>query len=73
MPPGAENVKSFPPFPAFKRTPAVPMTEAFLSAVRAVVGDKGLLTDASAMEPHLVEERGLFRGAATAVARPAST
>jgi len=51
----------------------VPMTEAFLSAVRAVVGDKGLLTDASAMEPHLVEERGLFRGAATAVARPAST
>lgn len=49
------------------------MTEAFLSAVRAVVGDKGLLTDASAMEPHLVEERGLFRGAATAVARPAST
>ncbi|MGC2856870.1 FAD-binding oxidoreductase [Novispirillum sp. DQ9] len=51
----------------------MPVTEAFLSAVRDVVGDKGLLTDPAAMEPHLVEERGLFRGAATAVARPATT
>jgi len=51
----------------------VAVTEAFLSAVRDVVGDKGLLTDPGAMEPHLVEERGLFRGAASAVARPAST
>lgn len=51
----------------------MPVTDAFLSAVRDVVGDKGLLTEPADLEPHLVEERGLFRGAATAVVRPAST
>lgn len=51
----------------------MPVTEAFLAAVRDIVGDKGLFTDPAAMEPHLAEERGLYRGAAAAVVRPAST
>jgi D-lactate dehydrogenase (cytochrome) len=51
----------------------VAVTEEFLARLRAVVGDKGLITDPADMEPYLREERGLYRGAAPAVVRPAAT
>lgn len=44
-----------------------------LRKIRAIVGDKGFVTEADAMEPHLVEWRGLWRGQARAVVKPAST
>ncbi len=48
-----------------------PMTE-FLDRLQQILGPSGIVA-ADAMEPYLVEERGLYRGAALAVARPAST
>jgi D-lactate dehydrogenase (cytochrome) len=48
-------------------------TDAPLAAIAAVVGTKGVIADAAAMAPYLVEERGLYRGAARLVVRPAST
>lgn len=44
-----------------------------LDKIREVVGPKGFLDSPEAMEPHLVEWRGLFRGNAAAVVKPAST
>ena len=44
-----------------------------LDAIAAVVGAKGIIADREAMAPYLVEERGLYRGAARLVVRPAST
>ena len=44
-----------------------------LQRIRALVGDKGYITAADAMEPHLVEWRGLWRGQARAVVKPADT
>jgi len=38
-----------------------------------IVGDKGLITEPAEMEPHLVELRQRYRGAAPCVVRPAST
>ena len=42
-------------------------------ALQAIVGERGLLTDAADMEPYLRDWRGLYEGRAAAVARPAST
>ncbi len=44
-----------------------------LAALRAVVGAAHFLQDAERLEPYLVEQRGLFRGNALAVLRPADT
>jgi FAD/FMN-containing dehydrogenase len=44
-----------------------------LRAIRDVVGPKGWIDEAAALEPYLREERGLFQGRCAAVARPAST
>ena len=44
-----------------------------LAALRSIVGDKGVLDEAAAIEPYLHEERGLFHGRCGAVVRPAST
>ena len=49
------------------------MTDMFLSRLDAILGPRGLLTEAGDMAPYLAEERGLFLGRARAVARPAST
>lgn len=49
------------------------MTDMFLSRLDAILGPRGLLTEAGDMAPYLTEERGLFLGRARAVARPAST
>ncbi len=44
-----------------------------IDALRAVLGERGLLTDPKEMEQHLVEWRDNYHGAAAAVLRPAST
>ena len=44
-----------------------------LEAIGTLLGPKGVVTDAAATEPYLVEERGRFRGTAALVVRPAST
>ena len=45
----------------------------FLDSLGAVLGPAGLLTDPDAVAPHCTDWRGLVRGAALAVARPADT
>jgi FAD/FMN-containing dehydrogenase len=44
-----------------------------LDDLAAILGPRGLLTDAADIAPHLSDWRALYRGAAFAVARPAST
>ncbi|ARJ67098.1 hydroxyacid dehydrogenase [Magnetospirillum sp. ME-1] len=44
-----------------------------LAALAAIVGPGNVITDAADLAPYLVEERGLYRGAALAVIRPGST
>jgi FAD/FMN-containing dehydrogenase len=44
-----------------------------LDRIKAAVGPKGWTTDAHDIEPHLIEPRGLYRGATRMVVRPAST
>ncbi|HEX3972685.1 MAG TPA: FAD-binding oxidoreductase, partial [Stellaceae bacterium] len=44
-----------------------------LARLQKLLGDKGFIADAAAMEPFLREERGTYHGAAKAVLRPAST
>src|SRR5512143_250367 len=51
--------------------PVVP--PAVRRAIRELVGPKGWIEEAAALEPYLREERGLFRGRCAAVVRPAST
>ena len=41
--------------------------------LKAIVGPRGWMTDPADMEPYLVEERGLYRGRARMIVRPAST
>jgi FAD/FMN-containing dehydrogenase len=45
----------------------------FLDALAAIVGAPHVLTDADIIAAHLVEPRGLYRGEALALIRPAST
>jgi len=49
------------------------MTAEALTRIKEVLGDKGWIDDPAEVEPHLVERRGLYRGATALVARPAST
>ncbi|MGB0684327.1 MAG: FAD-binding oxidoreductase [Magnetovibrionaceae bacterium] len=51
----------------------MPLDSSLLDAIRAVVGDKGLLTGADDIAPYLEEERGKYRGSADLVVRPANT
>jgi FAD/FMN-containing dehydrogenase len=44
-----------------------------LEKIRAIVGPRGWIADPADMAPFLVEERGLYRGRARMVVRPAST
>jgi D-lactate dehydrogenase (cytochrome) len=44
-----------------------------LDRIKAAVGAKGYIDDAAGMAPYLREDRGLWRGAARLVVRPAST
>jgi FAD/FMN-containing dehydrogenase len=45
----------------------------FLGALSAIVGARHVVTDADVLAAHLVEPRGLYRGSALALVRPAST
>ena len=47
--------------------------DAVLARLREAVGPKGWTTDVNEIEPYLVEQRGLYRGATPMVLRPAST
>ena len=51
----------------------MPLDDTLLSAIEAIVGPKGLVTDDSEMAPYLEEERGLYQGQASLVVRPSST
>ena len=44
-----------------------------LDELRAIVGDTNVIVEPERLEPHLIEIRGLYRGQAQAVVRPAST
>ena len=46
---------------------------ALLDAIRAVVGERGLLTDAADTAAYIEDWRRLYRGRTPAVIRPAST
>ncbi|GGE35713.1 D-2-hydroxyacid dehydrogenase [Agaricicola taiwanensis] len=48
------------------------MSDPLLPRLAEIVGDKNILTEAGAAESYLTEERGLYRGKAVAVVRPAS-
>lgn len=49
------------------------MSPSLIDTLRGIVGDKAVLTDPVDLDPYLVEERGLYRGAAQVVVRPATT
>ena len=47
--------------------------EGILDRLRSIVGPQAVITDAAALEPHLTEWRGLYRGDATAMVLPGTT
>src|SRR5919108_3093768 len=47
--------------------------EAALERIKSVVGPRGWIAEADALEPYLVEARRLYRGTTRMVVRPAST
>jgi len=50
----------------------MPQTE-LISGLQALLGPQGVLTAAADLEPYVVDWRGVYRGTAAAVARPANT
>ncbi len=48
-------------------------THSLIARIAAIVGPQGLITDASDMEPYVVDWRGYYRGTTSAVVRPADT
>src|SRR5689334_5405069 len=52
---------------------AAPLTAKLLASIRAVVGDRGLLTDAATTQAASEDWRRLYKGRTPAVIRPAST
>ena len=62
---------AFPsPVPAI---PTVPLTAEMRDALRAIVGDKGLIQDEQDKQPFVTDWRGSLAGSAGAVVRPGST
>jgi FAD/FMN-containing dehydrogenase len=53
--------------------PDTHLPTALLDRLAGILGPRGLLTDPADIAPHLADWRGLYQGAALAVARPAST
>ncbi|MGE0558077.1 MAG: FAD-binding oxidoreductase [Burkholderiales bacterium] len=49
------------------------MTQQLIASLKTLLGAQGVLTDATDLEPYVVDWRGVYRGAAAAVARPANT
>ncbi len=52
---------------------AAPRIQDTLDRLKAALGPRGFIDEPAAMAPYLGEERGLYRGAALGVARPAAT
>ncbi len=50
-----------------------PLPATLVERLRAIVGDRGLLTEASDLEPYAVDWRGQIRGRPALLVRPAST
>ena len=53
--------------------PETDLPDGLLERLTEIVGEAGLVTDVSDMEPYIAEQRGLFRGETPCVVRPAST
>lgn len=53
--------------------PTAPLTTQLRDALRAIVGEKGLIEDEHGKQPFVTDWRGLLVGGAGAVVRPAST
>ncbi|MFC1674164.1 FAD-binding oxidoreductase [Pseudomonadota bacterium] len=49
------------------------MSDELIAALKAIVGDKGVVTDPHALAPYVSEMRGLYTGTTPAVAKPATT
>jgi D-lactate dehydrogenase (cytochrome) len=48
-------------------------TDVFARRIRTIVGERGVIDQATDMAPYLVDERGYYRGSARMIVRPAST
>ena len=53
--------------------PTVPVTPAVLDALRAIVGERGLILDEQGKQPFVTDWRGTNIGTAAVVVRPANT
>ena len=53
--------------------PTAPVTPAVLEALRAIVGERGLILDEQGKQPFVTDWRGSTVGRAAVVVRPAST
>ncbi|MBU7581285.1 MAG: FAD-binding oxidoreductase [Porphyrobacter sp.] len=62
-----------PALPLTAPSPSARACAAFLSEARALLGDRGLTTDAERMEAWLTDWRGRYTGQALALASPATT
>jgi FAD/FMN-containing dehydrogenase len=60
-------------FPVAPPIPTAPVTSAIVDALRAIVGDKGLIVDEHGKQPFVTDWRGLLVGQAAVVVRPANT
>lgn len=61
-----------PAMPDDRPAPAA-LSPGLLDRLSALLGPRGLLTDAAALEPHLADWRALYRGRTPCVIRPGST
>jgi len=61
------------PDTAIPSIPTVPVTPAVVEALRAIVGDKGLILDDPGKQPFVTDWRGSLIGSAAVVVRPASS
>jgi len=50
-----------------------PLPAPLVERLRAIVGDRGVLTEPADLEPHAVDWRGQFRGRAALLVKPATT
>ncbi len=53
--------------------PEADSSSGLIARIEAVVGSKGLIVEAEAMAPHLLDRRERYRGRALAVVKPANT
>ena len=60
------------PFPGIYRIMSVDPRTATINRLRAAIGPQGIFTDPAELEPYIVDWRGIYRGAAAAVVRPAN-